>query len=172
MDNLVSLDDGSANNEAILEQIRKVEFFSDLESDEIELLAGWAKAYSAKAGDTIFEEGSDTTNLCFIVEGEVSISKRISPFESIKISDITAGGIIGEMGIMDGEQISASAKASKDSIVIIISGEDFKQLVQQNGLLGAKLLWKIGKIITSRLRQTTAVLADLSMSKSSRMLKY
>ena len=172
MDNLVSLDDGGKNKKATLELIRKVGFLDDLEPDEITIIADWAKAYSAEAGDIIFKEGSDKTNLCFLIEGQISISKQVSPFESISISEIDAGGVIGEIGIIDGEPISASAKAIKNSVVVVISGEDFEKLVRQNGDLGAKLLWKIGRIITSRLRQTTALMADLSMSKSSRMLKY
>lgn len=172
MDNLVELDKGGENEEALLEQMGKLDFFSDLDADELKTFAKWATVYSAKQGDTIFKEGTAHTDVCFIVEGEVAISKQVSPFESIKISDIAAGGVIGEMGIMDGEAISASAKASRDTVVVIISDEDFKQLVRENGDLGAKLLWKIGRIITARLRQTTSMLADLSMSKSSRMLKY
>ena len=172
MENLVSLDDDGANKDAIIEQIRKAQFFSDLGPDEINTLAGYSKAYSARAGDSIFTEGSEETNLCFLIEGQVSISKQVSPFESVKISDIEAGGVIGEIGIIDGEAVSATVKAAKDSIVVIISGPDFDQLVQENGLLGAKLLRKIARIITTRLRRTTSMLADVSMSRESRMLKY
>jgi len=172
MENLVSLDDGGANRDAIIEQISKAQFFSDLGPDEIKTLAGYSRAYSARTGDTIFTEGSEETNLCFLIEGQVSISKQVSPFESVKISDIEAGGVIGEIGIIDGESVSATVKAAKDSIIVIISGTDFDQLVEQNGVLGAKLLRKIARIITTRLRRTTSMLADVSMSRESRMLKY
>lgn len=172
MENLVSLDDGGTNNEAIVEQIKKIAFFSNLESGEIDTLANWSRVYSARSGDTIFSEGGGTPKLCFLIEGQVSISKQVSPFESIKISDIDAGGVIGEMGIIDGEAISATAKAARDSIMVIISGEDFEKLVKQDGDLGAKLLWNIGRIITTKLRTTTSLLADLSMSKASKMLRY
>ena len=172
MENLVSLDDGGANSGAIIDQIRKIEFFSNLEPDEVDTLAKWSRVYSARSGSTIFNEGGSIPKLCFLVEGQVSITKQVSPFESINISEIEAGGVIGEMGIIDGEAISATAKASKDSVMVIISGEDFGNLVKQNGDLGAKLLWNIGRIITAKLRTTTSLLADLSMSKASRMLKY
>ena len=85
---------------------------------------------------------------------------------SIKVADIKAGGSIGEMGILDGEPVSASAIASVDSVVFTISGADFEKLVSENEKLGVKLLWKIGKIISLRLRRTTGLLAEISISKS------
>ena len=172
MENLVSLDDGGANRDATVEHIRKVQFLSDLEADEIKMLAEWSRTYSAKEGDTIFNEGSEITNLCFLVEGRVSISKQVSPFESVKISDIDAGGVIGEIGIIDGETVSATVKASQDSIIVIITGQDFDKMIEQNGLLGSKILRKIARIVTAKLRNTTSMLADVSMSRESKMLRY
>lgn len=172
MENLVSLDDGGADSDVTVEQLSKVKFLSDLDADDIKTLAEWSRAYSARQDDTIFREGSNETNLCFLAEGKVSISKQVSPFESVKISDIEAGGVIGELGIIDGDTVSATVKAEKDSIIVVITGEDFDEMVEQNGLLGAKLLRKIAGIITAKLRNTTSMLADVSMSRESRMLKY
>ena len=172
MENLTPLNDDPSDKTAILEQIRNSVFLSDLGEDNMVILADWFKAYKIEIGTTIFKEGSTTPILCIIVSGEVSIFKEVSPFESIKIVDVRAGGVIGELGIIDGEAISASAVASKETIVLIMQREEFEQLVKSNGELGARLLWKIAAIISLRLRQTTGLLADLSMSKESRMLKY
>jgi CRP/FNR family transcriptional regulator, cyclic AMP receptor protein len=101
-----------------------------------------------------------------IAEGEISIFKEISKSEHLKVADIKAGGSIGEMGILDEEPISASAIASISSIVFLISGGDFKKMVSENESLGVKLLWKIGKIISVRLRKTTGLLAEISISKT------
>jgi len=70
------------------------------------------------------------------------------------------------------EAISANVRAASDSIVLMISREKFQQLVQENGELGVKLLWKLARLISSRMRQTTALLAELSLSKTSWVLKY
>jgi CRP-like cAMP-binding protein len=70
------------------------------------------------------------------------------------------------MGILDDEPVSASAIATVDSVVFIITGPDFKKLVSENHALDVKLLWKIGKIISLRLRRTTGLLAEISIAKS------
>ena len=69
------------------------------------------------------------------------------------------------MGIIDGEPFSASAIASKDSIVLLITREDFEDIVKQHNDIGNKLLWILSKILTARLRQTTERLASLLTGK-------
>lgn len=76
------------------------------------------------------------------------------------------------MGIIDGEVISASAHAAANTVLLIISRARFKQLVDEHPELGAKLLWKMARIISMRLRQSTGLLAELSMAKTSRVFKY
>ncbi len=143
MEDLILLGNGNMETGSILTEFNKVEFFSDLEDHEIKQIAEYSNAYRVETGSTIFKEGSTTPNLCVITEGEVAIFKKVSPFESIKVADIKAGGIIGEMGIIDGEPISASAIASQDSTVIIISDENFKKLIKSDSVMGVKLYQKI-----------------------------
>ena len=70
------------------------------------------------------------------------------------------------MGILDGEPVSATAVSSVDSVVFIISGDEFKKLIFENEKIGVKFLWKIGQTISLRLRRTTSMLAEIPLSKS------
>lgn len=166
MEKLIPLEEDTTKDKSVLDYVRGMQFFSDLEQDELESVTQWIKPYKAELGATIFEEGKQSPHLCLIAEGEISIFKEISDSEHLKVADIKAGGSIGEMGILDGEPVSASAIASVESVVFTISGEDFEKLVSENKSLGVKLLWKIGKIISLRLRKTTGLLAEISISKS------
>jgi CRP/FNR family transcriptional regulator, cyclic AMP receptor protein len=166
MEKLIPLEEDTTNNKSVLDYVKGMKFFSDLDQDELESVTQWVKPYKAELGTTVFEEGNQSPHLCLIAEGEISIFKKISDSEYIKVADIKAGGSIGEMGILDGEPVSASAIASVESVVFTISGEDFKKLVSENESLGVKLLWKIGKIISLRLRKTTGLLAEISIAKS------
>lgn len=166
MEKLIPLEEVSSNEKSVLDYVKGMQFFSELDQDELASVTQWIKPYKAKSGATVFEEGSQAPHLCLIAEGEISIFKEISDSEHLKVADIKAGGSIGEMGILDGEPVSASAIASVDSVVFTISGADFEKLVSENEKLGVKLLWKIGKIISLRLRRTTGLLAEISISKS------
>ena len=166
MEKLIPLEDITSNKKSVMDYLKSMHFFSDLNQDELESVTRWIKPYKARSGSTIFEEGNQSPQLCLIAEGEISIFKEISCTEHLKVADIKTGGSIGEMGILDGEPVSASAIASVDSVVFIISDSDFKELVFEKESLGVKLLWKIGKIISLRLRKTTGLLAEISISKS------
>jgi CRP-like cAMP-binding protein len=161
MNELKLLGIGESFQETVSGLIAHTSFFSDLEHAEIEILMQWSKAYSAPTGTFILKEGDENTCLCIIMEGEINIFKESTNNEHMKIADIKVGETIGEMGIVDGQPFSASAIASKDSVILLITRTDFKNLVRRHGNLGNKLLWKIAKIISLRLRQTTVRLADL-----------
>ena len=167
MNGLKLLGEDDASHETVCDLIETFNFFSDLDRNEIEVLGEWVKAYSAPVGTYIFKEGSTSASLCFIVEGDVSIFKETTPNEHMKIADIKAGGTIGEMGIVDGRPLSASAIASTASVILMIARSDFSNLVKKNGNLGVKLIWNIARIISMRLRQTTGLLAEISLTQIS-----
>jgi CRP/FNR family transcriptional regulator, cyclic AMP receptor protein len=166
MENLTPLDETTSNKNSVTDYVKGMDFFSEFEENEYDSVLQWIKAYRAGAGSTIFAEGNQSPQLCLVAEGEISIFKEISTSEYLKVADIKAGGSIGEMSILDGDPVSASAIASIDSVVFIISGDDFRKLVTENNTLGIKLLWKIGKILSLRLRRTTGLLAEISIAKS------
>ena len=165
MKELQLLDDGNSFRQATYKLIKESDFFKDFGDNEIEILARWTKAYSADTGCVVLNEGDQSNCLCILVKGSINIFKHIPNDEHLKIAEIVAGESIGEMGIIDGEPFSASAIASKDSIVLLITREDFEDIVSQNIELGNKLLWKLARIITDRLRQTTKRLAEILTGK-------
>tara|TARA_R110002072_G_scaffold1901_1_gene15771 strand:- start:1430 stop:1927 length:498 start_codon:yes stop_codon:yes gene_type:complete len=158
------LDDGDSFRRSAYQYIKESDFFIDFGDDEIEVLSRWTRAYSADTGCVVLNEGDKSNCLCIIIKGEINIFKKL-PDEHLKIAEVVAGESIGEMGIIDGEPFSASAIASKDSIVLLISREDFEDIVKQHITLGNKLLWKLAKILTTRLRHTTKRLAELLTGK-------
>ncbi len=166
MTELTLLGEGDSFKEQACDLISRTDFFSDFPPGDIEYLANWVKAYSAPVGTYIFKEGSTSASLCFLVDGEISIFKETTPNEHMKIADISSGGTIGEMGIVDGKPLSASAIAASDSVVLLMSRNDFEDLVHDRCALGVKLLWKIAQIISLRLRQTTGLLAEISISQA------
>ena len=160
---LIDNDDSFEKNAYTL--IKESDFFSSFTDEEIELLSHWMKAYSAETGCVILNEGENSNCLCIIVKGLVNIFKRLPHNEELKIAEVMTGESIGEMGIIDGEPFSASAIASEDSIILLISKENFEDIVKQHQTLGNKLLWKLAQILTERLRLTTQRLAALLTGK-------
>ena len=147
----------------VCELIKKSNFFSDLEQDEIEMLAFWMKAYTAPAGTLILREGEeDSSCLCIIVEGKVNIFKLSEPNDDhVKIAEIESGASIGEMSVIDGKPLSASAISLTESTILIMTRDDFQNLLKKNSNLGIKILYRVASLISERLRTTTGRLADM-----------
>mgnify|MGYP002621998663 CR=1 FL=1 len=165
MKELQLLDNGDSFRKNAFKLIKESRFFEDFSDDEIEVLSRWMKAYSADTGCVILNEGDKSNCLCIIIKGIVNIFKGLPHDEQLKIAEVTSDESIGEMGIIDGEPFSASAIASEDSIVLLITKEDFEDVVNKHRDLGNKLLWKLAKILTERLRHTTKRLAALLTGK-------
>ncbi len=165
MKQLKLLDDGKSFRDASFKIIKESSFFESFNDEEIDVLAKWFRAYSADTGCTVLHEGDNSNCLCIITDGNINIFKGLPNDEQLKIAEVRAGESIGEMGIIDGEPFSASAIASEDSTVLLITREDFEDIVKQNNEIGNKLLWILSKILTARLRQTTERLASLLTGK-------
>ena len=152
----------------VFELIKKSQFFTDLDQDEMEVLAYWMKAFTAPAGTLILKEGQEgNACLCIIVEGSVNIFKLSSPNDDhVKVAEIAAGASIGEMSVIDGLPLSASAISLSDATILIMTRDDFHTLLKKNCNLGIKILYRVARIISERLRTTTGRLADLLAIKN------
>ncbi len=166
MEKFTSLEEISADEESVMDHVENLPFFSDLDHDEMVLVTKWIKPFKAEAGATIFKEGDQSSHFCLVADGAIAVFKGISTSEHLKVAEIKSGGSIGEMGMLEGEPASATAIASVDSVVFIVSGDDFKKLIFEYERIGVKFLWKIAKIISLRLRKTTSLLAEISSSVS------
>jgi CRP/FNR family transcriptional regulator, cyclic AMP receptor protein len=165
MKELQLLDNGDSFRKATYDLLKESDFFSDFDDDEIEILARWSRAYFADTGCVVLHEGDKSNCMCVIIKGNINIFKNLPNDEQLKIAEVTTGESIGEMGIIDGEPFSASAISSENSTILLITREDFEDIVRQHRDIGNKLLWKISKILTARLRQTTERLAALLTGK-------
>jgi CRP-like cAMP-binding protein len=165
MDEKISIGEANVASEPVVDLVKKSRFFSDLNPGEMEILAEWISAYSFPTGTFILKEGNQENCLCILVEGAIDIYKYAEPDKHLKIASIKPGETIGEMGVVDGQPFSASAIATVNSVVMMITRDDFDRLTDKHETLGVKLLRKISVTISSRLRNTTGRLADMMAIK-------
>lgn len=163
---LQPLDSGPSSRKNAYRFIRESDFFTGFDDKEAKILSCWMRAYSADTGCVILSEGDKSSRMCVITKGLVGVFKQAPHDEQMRVAELSAGESIGEMGIIDDEPFSASVIASEYSIVLIITKEDFEEIIKQHQAIGIKLLWKLGKVLTERLRQTTKRLAPLLTGKN------
>ena len=116
-------------------------------------------AVKAKKGTMIFKEGDIEKSLGIIVKGSIDIYKA-GVNEGNKIATLKKAQTFGEMALVDGEPRSATGIAAQNSLIFFITREELISLFNESHRLGFKLLWKVSKIISQRLRNTTGMLVD------------
>jgi CRP/FNR family cyclic AMP-dependent transcriptional regulator len=122
-----------------------------------------------KKGETIFLQGSSSDCAFIVGSGAVEIIQETKEGEKF-IGKLKENEIFGEMGLIDGQPRSATARALEDSLMYIIHRNNFDTLVQKN----PKALLPILKVLTSRLRETMGFLKQgtSSTTKEQPMKKH
>jgi len=135
--------------------------FVDFNRSELRTLADYCQAYLAPVGTIIFNEGDQSSYLCLLVEGKLSVLKDSDDEKSKKLVDVRPGKTIGEMSVIDGLPYSATVKAADASKLILITKENLAKVTEDHPRLGVKLMWKFAQLLSLRLRQTSGKLIDL-----------
>src|SRR5207249_6759540 len=126
----------------------------------VELLAGYLRVYTAEKGSVIVREGSHEVYLCLLVDGKVRVEKEGDRRVAKSLGSVGPGKTFGEMSLIDGEPRSASIIAEEAATLLVLTGDDFGRLSSDVPRLAIKILLKIAKVVSQRLRQTTGVLLN------------
>jgi len=100
-------------------------------------------AITFEAGRELFKKGDPGHDLYVVKSGEIQILDGNHVLETV-----SAGGIIGEMALVDGGPRSATARAVTESVVIPIDERRFLFLVQQTPFFAIRVM----RLMSRRLR--------------------
>ena len=79
-------------------------------------------------GDLILQEGDESQVVYEILSGEVEIFSDVEN-QSVVLGTVKSGEFLGEMGIIDDQPRSASARAKTDVMAVILQKAEFMDLV-------------------------------------------
>jgi CRP/FNR family transcriptional regulator, cyclic AMP receptor protein len=135
--------------------------------DEIPVLARYLYVCEAAEGATIVQEGRHEAYLCLLVKGRVSIFKEGPDGKTIQLGTASAGSTFGEMSLIDGEPRSASVVADEPALLVVLTGQGLEDLSTEMPQLAVKVLLKVARVLSERLRDTSGALVDSSRGNSS-----
>ena len=96
------------------------------------------------AGQVIFQEGQPGDVMYAVLEGEVEINRQNRVLETIP-----AGGVFGEMALIDQQPRVASAVGKNEGRVAAITAKRFQVLVSQNPPFALQML----QLLAERVRR-------------------
>lgn len=144
----------------LIPRLERTAIFDDFRREDFEALVGYLSVLRVDAGTLIFREGEKGTRMCLLLDGKLEVFKTDDSGARKKITDVGAGKLIGEMSLIDGMPYSATVVASAISTLVMLSRDNLQRICEERPRVGNRLLWKIGNLLSLRLRQTTGRLID------------
>lgn len=146
--------------------------FDHLTSSELKEIAAIAQEKTFKKGAVILAENMGAMALYIVMEGSVEIVKKISVDRDKSLSTLMTGECFGELSLFDEAPHSAMVKAAENSCLLIIQKQKFNELLEHDSVLGIKILKKLLKILSFRLRQSNEQMLNImAWSLDSQQLK-
>jgi CRP-like cAMP-binding protein len=116
---------------------------AEMSEDFSGLFASETEVISLAPGEVLFEKGQPGHLMYVVKSGGLQILDGNYVYETV-----SAGGIFGEMALVDGSPRSATARAIELSTVIAIDERRFLFMVQQTPFFALRLM----RVMTARLR--------------------
>jgi len=109
--------------------VHKVPFFHDLGASVIAELARLLKPREYPAGATVVRRGQNGDCMYFIVSGEIEIRTEPKPLH------LHSGSFFGEIALITGGPRTATAIASKRTVLLLLDIADFRDLAARRPAL-------------------------------------
>lgn len=139
----------------INEFIKSIELFAELDDNERRLVSSNMEERIYEKDQFLFEENSPRKNLYIIHSGEIELFKRTPLGEEKRLSIFSKYDFLGEGSLMDDYPHSTSARAMIKTTVFAISREKFRELSAADPDIAVKILSRIARVISRRMRQTS-----------------
>jgi CRP/FNR family transcriptional regulator, cyclic AMP receptor protein len=130
--------------------------FKDLTDDELEGIVAVARSRELRRGDVLFSEDDESTELFLVEDGRIAMTQRSIDGRESVIALMERGDMFGEMPLFDGLGRSTEARALEKSTVTSIGYDSVRALYEAR----PALLWNVVAVLSQRLRNTDAALAD------------
>lgn len=151
---------GGAFQQKLLGMMSGVELLADLDGREQAVLSLHLQAFEADPGCVIFREGEPGNYMCLLVSGRVKTFKESDQEHSTEVAIESHGRSIGEMALIDGEPRSATCIAVESTVLLLLTKQGFQALSDKHAALALKLLLRITRLMSRRLRLTSGRLVD------------
>jgi CRP/FNR family cyclic AMP-dependent transcriptional regulator len=109
--------------------------------------------------ETIVDYEDDSSDVYFIIAGEVRVLIRTQAGKEIILAEMRAGQFFGELAAIDGAKRSANVTALTNAEVCIMPASVFREVIGASKTCYDRLL----KLLTGRIRELNARLAEHSI---------
>lgn len=106
-------------------RLKKISVFSRLGDEELDQIATLAAEVSVPAGKELVREGDYSYDLLAIEEGQAEVTR-----DGAHVADLGPGDVVGEMGILERTQRSATVVAKSPMLLVTLTSWDVRRLAK------------------------------------------
>ena len=139
-------------------QLKGVPLFSGLPEDLLRAISSVSTVADFHRNEVIFHERDQGTSLFLILSGLVKVSLVRGDGKEAILALLRPGEFFGEMALLDNRPRSASVIAMKPTSVVILTREDFMNLVNERPQIVKNLILTVAE----RLRKANQKIANLA----------
>ncbi|MBN1211347.1 MAG: aspartate ammonia-lyase [candidate division Zixibacteria bacterium] len=135
--------------------LKDIELFRDLNDEELRHLAANIEKIQLRPNSLLFSENSPRKNLYIIYDGEIELYKTTPFGEEKRLAFFRKYDFLGEGSLMDDYPHSTTARSILNTTVLAISREKFEALVPRQPSIAFKVLSRVSRVISRRMRMTS-----------------
>ena len=130
--------------------LSRVEIFSNLSNRDLKVLAKTCKESSYRDGDVLCRQGERGVTAFLIVSGHVRVENETTDGQSLTVTELGQGAIVGELSVIDGAERVTTVRAVGDVEALVLTQWSMLALIKSRPSIAAAML----PVIVKRFRQT------------------
>jgi CRP/FNR family transcriptional regulator, cyclic AMP receptor protein len=138
------------------ETLLKYSLFGGLLKEQVEAIIPFMQEEKYNLDEFIITEGSPNDKIFFIIEGQVSVSKK-----NVHLSHFSEGEAFGEMEVLDIMPAIASIKTTSQVTVMSISNKALREIYKMDVKVFALIIMNLARDVCRRLCKTDEKLTTL-----------
>ena len=95
-----------------------------------------------------------------LLSGQIEVRKNDAAGVAQFVTHIAAGRTFGEMAAIDGAKRSATCMTTEPCVLALLPKAQLERLLVANEAMGIKLLLRVTRLLSERLRQVNGALVD------------
>lgn len=133
--------------ELTAETLAGVRLFRHLPAEERKALAGRCQAHRYAAKQQIVCHAEESTDVYFIVSGQVRATIYSVGGREVAFRDLGSGEMFGDLSAIDGKPRSANIVALADSFIVSMTAEAFREVLQTHPALAMAALQELVDLV-------------------------
>lgn len=129
----------------------------ELSAADARTVVGYMRPQLARAGEVVIREGETRHSdfMALLLDGEVTVESSVAAaHDSMVVSVLGPGSLIGDMAIIDGAPRSATCTAATDLALAVLTRDALTRLIDDHPAVAARLLLAVAKRMADHLRET------------------